>query len=92
MLMLDHEIDELVLHSRLVEQPLAIPAGLGAILTVALPSTLRMPAEAETDDRSKSSVVVAMYQPRFCSPSRPERGTRTLSKKTSLKPVCRWPG
>ncbi len=39
-----------------------------------------------SDDRSKSSVVVAMYQPRFSSPSRPDFGMRTLSKKTSLKP------
>jgi hypothetical protein len=38
------------------------------------------------DERSKSSVVAAMYQPRFSSPSRLERGTRTFSKKTSLKP------
>ena len=38
------------------------------------------------DERSKSSVVVAIYQPRFSSPSRQFVGTRTFSKKTSLKP------
>ena len=36
-------------------------------------------------ERSKSSVVVATYQPRFSSPSRSFFGTRTLSKNTSLK-------
>ena len=36
-------------------------------------------------ERSKSSVVVPMYQPRFSSPTRFFAGTRTLSKKTSLK-------
>ena len=40
--------------------------------------------ELPIDERSKSSVVVAMYHPRFNSPSSPERGMRTLSKKTSL--------
>ena len=38
--------------------------------------------------RSKSSVVVAMYQPRFSSPTMLRAGTRTLSKNTWLKP---WP-
>ena len=36
-------------------------------------------------ERSKSSVVVATYQPRFSSPTMFEAGTRTSSKKTSLK-------
>ena len=36
-------------------------------------------------ERSKSSVVVPTYQPRFSSPIMFFAGTRTLSKKTSLK-------
>ena len=40
-----------------------------------------------TAERSISSVVVAMYQPRFSSPSRFFFGTCTLSKNTSLNPV-----
>ena len=39
-------------------------------------------------ERSKSSVVVPTYQPRFSSPMRLRAGTRTSSKKTSLKT---WP-
>jgi hypothetical protein len=39
-------------------------------------------------ERSKSSVVVPTYQPRFSSPMRLRTGTRTSSKKTSLKT---WP-
>ena len=47
-------------------------------------SCLRMPTDEPIDDRSKSSVVVPMYQPRFSSPSRLRAGTRTFSKNTSL--------
>ena len=36
-------------------------------------------------ERSKSSVVAPTYQPRFSSPMRLSAGTRTSSKKTSLK-------
>ena len=47
----------------------------------------RMPTEEPMLERSKSSVVVPMYQPRFSSPTRFFAGTRTLSKNTSLKPA-----
>src|SRR3990172_12752739 len=36
-------------------------------------------------DRSKSSVVMPMYQPLFSSPTRYFRGTRTFSNRISLK-------
>ncbi len=46
-----------------------------------------MPTDVPMLERSKSSVVVATYQPRFSSPTRFLAGTRTLSKKTWLKPA-----
>ncbi|WBL36803.1 hypothetical protein O0235_04380 [Tepidiforma flava] len=39
-------------------------------------------------ERSKSSVAVDTYQPRFTSPTTMSAGTRTSSKNTSLNPAC----
>ena len=43
-----------------------------------------MPMAEPMAERSKSSVVTAVYQPRFSSPMTFSLGTRTLSKNTSL--------
>ena len=46
----------------------------------------RSAAEPLSAERSKSIVAMPTYQPRFSSPTRFWTGTRTSSKKTSLKP------
>ena len=46
----------------------------------------RSAAEPLSAERSKSIVAIPTYQPRFSSPTRFCTGTRTSSKKTSLKP------
>ena len=45
----------------------------------------RSPIGVPIEERSKSSVVVPTYQPRFTSPMTFRAGTRTSSKNTSLK-------
>ena len=45
-----------------------------------------MRTASEMFERSKSSSVMPTYQPRFSSPRTLLAGTRTFSKKVSLKP------
>ena len=56
-----------------------------AASSVSSPSSRTPETTREMPERSKSSVVVATYQPRFSSPTMLAAGTRTSSKKTSLK-------